>query len=70
MYLPPDGGSRLLIALHIKFPRSELLYDVVPLWLIAPAVQWISKIKGSGGRNISSASGIAVNLKNSAQNFI
>ncbi len=46
MYLPPDGVRRLLITLQERFPGSELLCDVVPLWLISPAAQWISKVKG------------------------
>lgn len=46
MYLPPDGVRSLLLALQERFPGSELLCDVAPLWLISPAAQLISKVKG------------------------
>ncbi|MEN6622330.1 MAG: class I SAM-dependent methyltransferase [Smithella sp.] len=46
MYLPPDEVRRLLIELQERFPGSELLCDVAPLWLISPAAQLISKVKG------------------------
>lgn len=46
MYLPPASVRDLVVALQNRFPGSELLCDVVPLWLVSPAAQWINKLKG------------------------
>lgn len=46
MYLPPEGVHNLILALQARFPGSELLCDVVPLWAVSPAAQWIGWLKG------------------------